>query len=154
MTLPLHLHISWEVVRKDDKKKCILERLAAQVHQMINHTDRAEINRMERRCSGLFESPGVSLPDAYHFCLMCHCFSFLCVSPRLPFHSLSFSHSLYLLYERKHLVAFLNLKAALEAALDNSYCEKSSTSLCRRGIQATFQELVTAYIQYLSKMLC
>lgn len=46
-----HLHISWVVVKK---KRCfgkgqkgIFERLEAQLHQIINHTDRAEVNRME-----------------------------------------------------------------------------------------------------------
>lgn len=78
-----NLHISWEVVGVK-KKRSILERLAAWVHQMINHTDRAEINRTEWRCGspygGLFESPGVSLPDAYH----------LCFNPSRLFFSLSF----------------------------------------------------------------
>lgn len=95
-----------------------------QVHQMINHSDRAEINRMESRCGGLFESPGVSLPDAYHSCLICRCFSFLCFSPLLLFHSLAFSPSLYLLCETRHLAAFFIVKVgrALVPALDAVMC--------------------------------
>lgn len=67
------------------KQRSIFKRLAAQVHQMINHIDRAEINRKESRCRSLFERPGVSLPDAYHFNLSLLLFFFLF------FYSASFS---------------------------------------------------------------